>query len=166
MAGSPPPANGWWVRSGRWQGIGIVSRMRANEPLVVYDVFDGEVMAVRNDTGTYFSMQEAASLAFQAIAAGHDLAAVAALVAGTYQQPATDVRTDLEAFVAQLREHQLVVDGEPAEPSTPTPPAAVGDYVAPALESYTDMQDLLLFDPIHEVEPEGGWPKVAPPEPA
>jgi hypothetical protein len=140
--------------------------MRANEPLVVYDVFDGEVMAVRNDTGTYFSMQEAASLAFQGIAAGQDLDAVATLVAGAYQQPADQVRGDLDAFVAQLRDHQLVVDGEPAESAEPTVPDEVGPYVAPALESYTDMQDLLLFDPIHEVEPTGGWPKVEPPEPA
>jgi len=30
----------------------------------------------------------------------------------------------------------------------------------PVVQVYTDMQDLLLFDPIHEVGPEG-WPNVA-----
>jgi hypothetical protein len=140
--------------------------MRANEPLVVYDVFDGEVMAVRNDTGTYFSMQESAALAFQAIAAGLPLDEVAQLVGAAYQAPAPQVREDLDGFLTQLREHQLVVDGEPVGVSAPTPPAVVGDYAAPTLESYSDMQDLLLFDPIHEVEPTGGWPKVGPPESA
>jgi hypothetical protein len=139
--------------------------MRANEPLVVFDVFDGEVMAVRNDTGTYFSMQEAASLAFLAIAAGQELDDVAQVVATTYGQPTEQVRTDLDPFVAQLREHLLVADGDPSAVAAPEPPSTVGDYAAPVLEAFTDMQDLLLFDPIHEVEPTG-WPKVEPPEPA
>ena len=31
----------------------------------------------------------------------------------------------------------------------------------PVLEKYTDMQELLLLDPIHDVE-EAGWPKAKP----
>jgi hypothetical protein len=27
------------------------------------------------------------------------------------------------------------------------------------LHVYTDMRDLLLLDPIHDVEEQGGWPK-------
>ena len=30
-------------------------------------------------------------------------------------------------------------------------------YVAPTLQKYSDMQDLLLIDPVHEVD-ETGWP--------
>ena len=49
------------------------------------------------------------------------------------------------------------------------PPPAVTPtdepYQAPVLQAFDDMQDLLLFDPIHEVEPTG-WPQVSPPEPA
>jgi hypothetical protein len=32
-------------------------------------------------------------------------------------------------------------------------------FVAPVLHKHTDMQDLLLLDPIHEVD-ETGWPSV------
>jgi hypothetical protein len=30
----------------------------------------------------------------------------------------------------------------------------------PRLESYGDMQSLLLLDPVHEVEQDVGWPKI------
>ena len=35
-------------------------------------------------------------------------------------------------------------------------------FVDPALEKYTDMQDFLLVDPIHEVS-DAGWPHTQPP---
>ncbi len=34
-------------------------------------------------------------------------------------------------------------------------------YAPPALETYTDMQELLLLDPIHDVD-ETGWPAARP----
>ncbi len=39
-------------------------------------------------------------------------------------------------------------------------PISAGDrpaFEAPVLESYSDMQDLLLLDPIHDVD-DAGWP--------
>ena len=33
----------------------------------------------------------------------------------------------------------------------------IGPFVPPTLEKYTDMQDLVLLDPVHEVD-ERGWP--------
>jgi hypothetical protein len=33
-------------------------------------------------------------------------------------------------------------------------------FVEPALNKYTDMQELLLLDPVHEVS-EAGWPSKA-----
>ena len=34
------------------------------------------------------------------------------------------------------------------------------DYTAPKLATYSDLQDLLLLDPIHDVD-ETGWPAAA-----
>ena len=33
---------------------------------------------------------------------------------------------------------------------------------APVLNKYSDMQDLLLLDPIHDVDEEAGWPTNKP----
>ncbi len=37
--------------------------------------------------------------------------------------------------------------------------ARVFDYVSPVLERFDDVRDLLLIDPIHQVDQEYGWPK-------
>jgi len=45
------------------------------------------------------------------------------------------------------------------------PPLPAGTVFAPpVLEVYTDMQDLLLLDPIHDVDETVGWPSPKPPE--
>jgi len=45
-----------------------------------------------------------------------------------------------------------------AAPTADRPP-----FVKPILQKYTDMADLLLLDPIHEVDAGQGWPHPAPP---
>jgi hypothetical protein len=40
-------------------------------------------------------------------------------------------------------------------------PMLPGAFQPPTLESYNDMQDLLLLDPIHDVD-DMGWPQKAP----
>ena len=38
------------------------------------------------------------------------------------------------------------------------PPTLPGTFVAPRLETFTDMQHLILLDPVHEVDEGQGWP--------
>ena len=48
--------------------------------------------------------------------------------------------------------------GEDAAAVSPMPAhQARGAYRTPVLSIYTDMQDLLLLDPIHDVD-QAGWP--------
>jgi len=66
-----------------------------------------------------------------------------------------------------LQEHcvQSVISQRNIDPLDPTDATALGDrleFSAPRLDKYTDMQQLLLIDPIHEVSDEQGWPKVKP----
>jgi hypothetical protein len=73
------------------------------------------------------------------------------------------------AFLGELVEAGLLVAGE-AEPDPMPAPAPVdrpAPWAAPALETFTDMQELILLDPVHEVEPGQGWPVARPdgPEP-
>ncbi len=47
-------------------------------------------------------------------------------------------------------------DDPPLAESVPTPPT-IRTYATPTLSKYTDMEELLLLDPIHEVDAQG-WP--------
>jgi len=83
-------------------------------------------------------------------------------IQGRYGAEKTIIDEAVGAFLAELaREGLIVPDSSPApdspQPEAPSPedPAA---FVSPTLRKYTDMQNLLLLDPVHEVG-EGGWPE-------
>jgi hypothetical protein len=71
------------------------------------------------------------------------------------------------AFVDELTREQLVVSaGEgsiarsPGEPGgTGTAQVDPGPWSTPTLTRFTDMQDLLVLDPVHEVD-DRGWPHL------
>ena len=53
----------------------------------------------------------------------------------------------------------LLVEGEPLTATdSPTLPAGNTAFVAPALHVYTDMQEFMLVDPLHDVDEVAGWP--------
>jgi hypothetical protein len=65
-------------------------------------------------------------------------------------------------LVEQLLAEGLVVEDADA-PVGASPPAPPADALEPpALEKFTDMQDLILLDPVHEVD-ERGWPHAPAP---
>ena len=148
---------------------------QVNEPLVVHDTIEDEVLVIRNDTGAYYSMLGPAADVWACIRAGLDEVAMVEVLASRYDAGADDLAASLTAFVGELLEAQLIRASVVASAASASAAGSVavadwaGDvpgaleprapFTAPQLEVYTDMADLLLFDPIHEVTPEG-WPHV------
>ncbi len=126
-----------------------------NEPTVVHELIDGEVVAIHNETGAYYSLRESAALVWQALAAGWDREAIVGRLGGERSR----AEADLAAFTEQLLEATLVVPGTPDARSEVEVPPTPEAYVPPVFEAFTDLQDLLLLDPIHEVG-EAGWPSM------
>jgi hypothetical protein len=68
---------------------------------------------------------------------------------------------DLEAFVSLLETHELILPSAREPAKAPAVPTDKRPFKPLKLEVYTDMQDLLLLDPIHDAE-EAGWPLTKP----
>jgi hypothetical protein len=134
---------------------------RLNSSNVVHDIIDGEVLAIRSDTGTYYSMQGPTATAWCALISGADVETMAQAVAAHHGADVDVVGAALETFGAELQAESLLVAGNADGTAIiDLPPETRGQaWAPPQVEKYTDMQDLLLFDPIHEVEP-SGWPAV------
>ncbi len=125
-----------------------------NAPDCVAEEFEGEVVALNMATGTYFSIKDNALCLWHDLTSGHPVEAlVAAAGAGTPMAAA------IEQFAATAAAEGLLrASGAPLEPQAPPTVALAGDL--PVLESFSDMQSLLLLDPVHEVDDGQGWPKV------
>ena len=135
-------------------------------PWVSHDRLDDEVMVINLESGAYFAFDAVAADAWTLVAAGHAPAPIGEQLARRYEVDPATATADVERFAAELEREGLLVDDVGPTP-TPTPtraPAPALDappvrlpYVTPTVDKYDDLQDLLLLDPIHEVD-EGGWP--------
>lgn len=134
---------------------------RLNSSNVVHDTIDGEVLAIRSDTGTYYSMQGPTATAWCALISGADVDAMATAVAAHHDADIEAVRHALITLGADLVTESLLVESAADSAAIIELPSETQGqaWEPPRFEKFTDMQDLLLFDPIHEVEP-SGWPAV------
>ena len=132
------------------------ARYEVNKPDVVDESVDGEVLIVHLGTGAYYSARGTGNLVWQMVASGATCEAAASAL-GNGAGPALPA---IERFVTELVEEGLIRPRSipPREaPAVSTPVT----FTEPVLEKFTDMQDLLLLDPIHDVEDEG-WPNAKP----
>lgn len=141
-------------------------RFCLNANNVVFDVIDGEVLAIRSDSGAYYSMRGAAATAWCALLSGHPVEHLAGPVAEHHGVDPATVVPELHRFAADLLQEALLTqreaeEGDDGDLQLPEE-TRLRPWEAPVFEVYTDMQDLLLFDPIHEVD-NSGWPRVAAP---
>ncbi len=140
---------------------------RINDPDVIYQLFADETVAIHLATGAYHSLPGIAGEAFLCLLpAGASLHQIASQLASRYEAEAETIEADLGRFFTKLEQQSLVVrvklTGHSASaqelPSPLTPRAA---YQAPDLHTHTDLQELFLIDPIHDVTA-AGWPHLQP----
>jgi hypothetical protein len=140
------------------------TRFRPNVPKVVHQTIDGEVVIINLDSGCYYSLENVAADVWTAVEMGASLAEAAEMLGKHYAVAPDTITAALETFVGSLYDESLLVEA----PGAAAPASLDGAIMVsrrgaafqpPALRKYTDMQDLLLIDPIHEVD-DLGWPGV------
>jgi len=140
------------------------SRYRPNEPRFVDETIDGEALVMDMVRGNYYSCEGASAVAWNALKQGLDVDAVAAVLVAAYALAPEQASSDLDSFVAALLAEEMLVerpDAAPdAAPATAPVAARAGPYEGLRLDRFTDLADLILLDPVHDVS-EAGWPHRA-----
>ena len=129
--------------------------LRVNEPAVVFQELDGEVVLVNLEDGNYYSLNEAGSHILVSLEAGTPADELTSCFAFTSEEERQSALAHVDSFLKQLREEKLVVEGDPKK--TDEQSAEPKAFEVPTVDKFTDMQDFLLLDPIHEVGDQG-WP--------
>ncbi|HET8651944.1 MAG TPA: PqqD family protein [Gaiellaceae bacterium] len=134
-------------------------------PDVMHESIEGEVIIINLVSGTYYSVRGSGAEIW-ALAEGAEAVSNEAIVDAL--NPVFDCsRAELErgvtAFVDELLREGLVAEVETEEETRRTLTLGGNGHTRrpfeiPKLEKYTDMQDLVLIDPVHQVD-EGGWPR-------
>ena len=141
--------------------------LRVNAPQVIHESIEGEVIIIDLGTGTYFSAKGSAAEVWDAIDRnpGASAESLATAVANAYDLPADAVSGEVQAFVSELLSEGVVVaedrGGDVATGSIERNGTSSVPFEPPMLEKYTDMKDLVLIDPVHQVD-SAGWPERQP----
>jgi hypothetical protein len=139
-----------------------------NSPKVVYEAFEDETVLINLDSGNYYSFSGSGALIWDRIVSGESIASVIEYLQERFAD-AADIALWVEDFVRELVEENLIVKNSSGTAKNVKQGKAEIPTLArlekPVLQKYSDMQDLLLLDPIHEVD-ETGWPNALPPEPS
>jgi hypothetical protein len=117
----------------------------------VHETVDGEVIAIDFTTGSYYSLRDGAEAAWSALVADGSPSADAVAAAVAERYPDHGAVDQVTAFLDQLVDEGLLErDGDAA---------ANGTASALTFEKFTDMEELILLDPVHDVS-EAGWPNA------
>jgi hypothetical protein len=134
-------------------------RLAIDRRRVVHETIDGEVILIQLETGYYYSLDGLGAEVWAKLVAGAEPDAIVRELSDAH---GGDVRASVFGLLHELHSERLVAleDGA-ATALAEVALAGDADGIAPpVLAKYTDMEDFMLVDPVHDVD-ERGWPNRA-----
>lgn len=146
-----------------WTGMQMTSitykgSYAINAPDVVAEDFDGKIVILNLADGRYFSLEGIASQIWSLLVAGSSPAAIFESIES--REPSLTRRSS--EFVDRLIELKLIRPQEFETGNTPGPIDENWSGEEPRIEVFDDLAELILADPIHDVDEQAGWPAPRP----
>jgi Coenzyme PQQ synthesis protein D (PqqD) len=129
---------------------------------VAHETVDDETIMIDMESGSYYSLRGSGPEIWGMIVSGATVGDIAGELERRY--PDASPSASLLDLVDELKAEGLVAaaDGNvsAAAPLGAAAPSG-GEFLEPELTKFTDLQELLLLDPVHEID-EAGWPHAPP----
>ena len=140
---------------------------RVNTPQIVCETIDGEVVIVNLDKGYYYSLLKTGADVWSRIERQLDRHSIIQEMIQAFEGSAEEIAVAIDEFLENLQHEELIIADLTIESkSTDNNTEEIAGttqkprFEKPILEKFTDMEDLLLLDPIHEVDVAAGWPSA------
>ena len=140
---------------------------RVNSPNVIHEIIDGEAVIVNLDKGLYYSLLNTGAEIWECINEGMPKADIVSYLLTQYDSSQKEIENAVDNVISKLQTEEIIVLNLVKENTYKKIEEKIEskikkEFKIPHLEKFTDMEELLLLDPIHEVD-EMGWPNMAPP---
>ena len=148
----------------------VHTRFKINSPKVIHETIDGETVIVNLDSGNYYSLDRVGAEIWNLIREKVSIDGVIESIASRYDAKKEEIAKAVYHLINELQQELLIVvdgsemsanDQEHQLQDITESSGKLTSFEPPMLSKYTDMQDLLLLDPIHDVD-EAGWPHMKP----
>ena len=133
-----------------------MANYKLNEARMFADITDGVAIIINSETGIYFGANAMGTAVIENLFCGSSVEDIALAIKAHAGAP-SDVEEKLSAFVQALLAKEIIVGA-----SESTRPAVIAESVFAegfemTVNEFSDAQELLLADPIHEVKEDIGW---------
>lgn len=137
-----------------------------NTAKIAQEIIDDEVIIINLDEGSYYSLLNTGVEIWQSIEKGFSGDEIIQDMIDRYDGNTEEITQGIEALMDELIAEEIIISGanlssEKKQFSSENINSKIEQkkikFEVPKLQKYTDMQDLLTLDPIHDVD-ETGWP--------
>jgi len=131
-----------------------------NKKKMFCDITDGLAIVINSESGIYYGINSFGTVVFEYLLKGSSPEAILKELNKLPNVPA-DMETRLNVFIKELITQEILVESATIENEISfKPEIAEADEYKLILAEYTDAQELLWADPIHDVDEELGWQPV------
>lgn len=138
---------------------------KPNEVDIIYENFGDEVVIINLKTGIYYSLINTAMMIWDLIEKQTNMDELFLGFAETKTEDRIKIKKEIKRFITELEREKLIVpfvktDNNKNIHTKVIKPEDFLDKLLvnpPVLKKYSDQQELLLLDPIHDVS-DLGWP--------
>lgn len=130
---------------------------KINEEKMFFDIADGQAVVINFVTGMYYGTSTLGSAVLDKLVNGAPVEKILVALSAADGCPA-DMNDKLDVFIKALIEKEILVPGDTDSQDIVFDKAAFADGFELTLDEFAEVQDLLLADPIHDVDVEEGWP--------
>ena len=143
-------------------------RLTVPSSRVAADIVEGEAVIINLQTGAYYTTDGVGCDAWELLASGRAVAEVVEALRDRYDADDGAIEAYVDEFTRTVLSEGLMHVLDSDDPAAPDADPVELPVLATKLPfepadfvSYHDMKGLLLLDPIHEVDPDSGWPHAA-----
>ena len=127
----------------------MTQRYKIAGPDIVHESFGGDVVVLNLGSGQYFGLNDSAATLWSAIVQGQHVDKLC------QDQTGIKLVSDFDEYLCKYG--LIIADDSEGSGGTTTPISLTSP---PTIESYDDLSDLIVADPIHDVDERMGWPKL------
>ncbi|WP_428662569.1 PqqD family protein [Runella sp.] len=125
---------------------------------ISFDHFEDETVAVNLPRGNYYSLRFTADFIFRQLVSGNNAEKVAVALTLIYDVEYKEALKAANQFIDQLLVEELLKEAEAEGEIEIVQLDEKKEFTFPVLEIFDDMQEMLVLDPVHDVDSTQGWP--------
>ena len=139
-------------------------RFTISNPPVVHESFGDEAVIVNLNTGAYYSLDKSGLAIWNLISQGASIGEIVDHMSNRYAAQRAEILASVGELISSLQGEQLIHSEADAGRRANNPVESNSNsgekipFEPPLLNKFTDVEDLLILDPIHDVDA-AGWPQ-------